>query len=345
MVMDSRHHSSIEPIPVHRVAVVRPFTRLLEDIGAPVERWFRRAGLPLHALEDVNNFIPSHHFYKFLVGAARAEGIMDLGFIVGEKYGAECADPRMTALLNKAPTLYQGLGNASEMINRTVTNCTVGILHPSNCGCAYFFHSPSCNADNPAIEQIGWFGVETLLGMVRVYMGPQWQPTEIGLMIRHTPSRYIREHFPRTRIKQSQPFSYVTLENAILSQPPLRAETAISKSSQLDYQSLPSDFASSLEQLLLSYVKESALSVELAAGLCNMSKRTLQRKLKEMGTSYREVLDHAHFRAAKVMLQNPDFTVTEISRQLGYSDVAHFARTFRRIAGVTPIMYREQFTR
>ena len=85
------------------------------------------------------------------------------------------------------------------------------------------------------------------------------------------------------------------------------------------------------------------IGIELAAALCNTSKRTLQRKLKKMGTHYNEVLGHARFRAASRMLQNAGMTVTDIGYRIGYSDVAHFARAFQRIAGVTPQVYRQQF--
>ena len=82
--------------------------------------------------------------------------------------------------------------------------------------------------------------------------------------------------------------------------------------------------------------------MNLAVELFNTSKRTLQRRLGEMGTSYSELLDHARFRAASLLLGNPAMTVTDIGHQLGYSDVAHFTRAFRRIAGVTPLAYRQQ---
>ena len=303
----------------------------------------RQAGLPWHALEDADNYVPSHGYWKFLACSARAQGIPDLGFRVGEKFGADCADPHMTELLKKAPTLYQGLGKASELVNRTVTHCRFGILQPPNCGSAYFYHSPSCGADNPAIEQIGWFGIMALIDMVRVYTGPQWQPAEIGLMTDQMPNLYIREHFPRTRMRLSQPFSCITLENTLLTLPPLPDEAAIPGSSPLDYKSLPGDFVSSLETVLLSYLQESDMSIELAAALCNMSKRTLQRKLKEMGTHYNELLSHARFRAASQMLQKPAMTATEVAFRLGYSDEANFARAFRRIAGINPGTYRQQF--
>jgi AraC-like DNA-binding protein len=85
------------------------------------------------------------------------------------------------------------------------------------------------------------------------------------------------------------------------------------------------------------------LSIELAAELCGTSKRSLQRKLKEMGTNYREVLGRTRFRAACEMLQNQNMAVADIALHLEYSDGTHFARAFRRIAGVSPRVYRQQF--
>jgi hypothetical protein len=129
----------MESIPVHRVAVLNSFVRFLVNAGTPVERGFRQAGLPWNALEQVDNYVPSHNFYKFLVCMANSEGIPDLGFRVGAQSGAESADPNMTALLTRSPTLYQGLCKASERLNRTVTNCRLGILQPTNCGYSFFF--------------------------------------------------------------------------------------------------------------------------------------------------------------------------------------------------------------
>ena len=144
-------------------------------------------------------------------------------------------------------------------------------------------------------------------------------------------------------MRQSQACSYIALENALLSLPPLPREAAMQAASSGDYLPLQKNFVSSLEQVLLSYAQERGLSIELAAGLCNTSTRTLQRKLKEMGTRYTEVLDHTRFHAASLMLDNPAMSMTDITQQLGYSDVSHFIRFFRRIAGATPHVYRQQF--
>jgi AraC-like DNA-binding protein len=249
----------------------------------------------------------------------------------------------MTELLRRAPTLYRGLGKANQRFNRTVSYSRFGLWQPPNSDKTYFYHSPSCDADNPAIEQIGWFGIMGLIGMARVYTGRQWQPAEIGLMTDQMPNHYIREHFPHARLRLSQPASYITLENTALSLPPLVNGAAAPASSLLDYKTLPESFVRSLETILLAYIQEDDLSIELVAQLYDMSKRTLQRKLKKSGTSYNELLCHARFRVASQMLQDLDLTATDVAHHLGYSNETHFARAFRRIAGVTPRVYRQQF--
>jgi AraC-like DNA-binding protein len=127
-----------------------------------------------------------------------------------------------------------------------------------------------------------------------------------------------------------------------------RVHAALAKRQQavaspLGYETQPEVFVSSLETILLSYAHEDNLSIDLAVELSSTSKRSLQRKLKEMGTSYKEVLGRARFRAASEMLQNQTMAVADIALHLGYSHGTHFARAFRRIAGVNPSVYRRQF--
>jgi AraC-like DNA-binding protein len=335
--------NSSKPIPVHRVAVLLPFTNFLADVGASVERGFRLAGLPVHALEDADNYVPSHRFWRFLVDMAQREDIPDLGFHVGQRYGANCADPHLSDLLRRSPTLYQGLLSASELINRTVFNCRLGLVSAPRGRYVRFYHHPSCAAHNPAIQQIGWFGVMTLIGMVRACVGPHWQPGEIGLMTAQAPCRDIREQFPGTRIRLMQPYSYIALEPALLGLPPLSHQTTRPASSSLPLDGFSTDFVGSFKQVILSYLQETDLSIEHAAGLCDMSKRSLQRRLSAAGTRYSKVLDQVRFDAATRMLQDPCTRVTDVALRVGYSDLTHFSRAFRRIAGVSPRTYRQAY--
>ncbi|HBG94838.1 MAG TPA: hypothetical protein DDY14_05835 [Chromatiaceae bacterium] len=88
-------------------------------------------------------------------------------------------------------------------------------------------------------------------------------------------------------------------------------------------------------------MQEKKLSIEFAAELCNMSERSLQRRLKETNTCYSALLDQVRINVADRMLKVNSIKVTDIARLLGYSDASHFGRALRRIAGVGPRAYRK----
>jgi AraC-like DNA-binding protein len=333
-------YPTMDKIPLHRVAVVRPFTQFLSSIGAPVDLGFRRARLPITALEDVDNYVSSHYFWAFLVDMARREHMEDLGFRVGERFGANCADPKLSAMIRTSPTLYRGLDRACRMINKTVTNCTVGLLSAPRDGYAYFFHSPSCSAENPAIEQIGWYGLMTLLGMVREVAGPHWQPEEIGVMTDRMPNRYILDRFPLSRIRRSQPFSYLTVADRLLATQPAGQGSAATAHSAIEYEVVPGSYATGFRALVTPYLLDSGFGIEDAAAVCETSVRSMQRRLARCGTSYSEVLNEERFNVACRMLSEPGMRIADVAFRLGYSDPTNFSRAFRRIAGIGPRSYR-----
>ena len=72
----------------------------------------------------------------------------------------------------------------------------------------------------------------------------------------------------------------------------------------------------------------------------NMSKRTLQRKLKDEGQSYFTLLNTLRANLAKEYLCNTHHPITEIAYQLGYSSPSSFARAFKHQFGIPPLEYR-----
>jgi AraC-like DNA-binding protein len=82
---------------------------------------------------------------------------------------------------------------------------------------------------------------------------------------------------------------------------------------------------------------------EVIAFKMNMSKRTLQRKLKTEGKSYLELLNSVRLALAKEYLAQHKLPITEISYQLGYSSSSTFSRAFKQQTSLSPLAFREQF--
>lgn len=72
-----------------------------------------------------------------------------------------------------------------------------------------------------------------------------------------------------------------------------------------------------------------------------LSSRTLQRRLKEDGTSLSTIIRAVRMREACQLLTGSDLKLTEIGYWCGFSDSPHFSREFRRALGVPPVLYRQ----
>lgn len=59
------------------------------------------------------------------------------------------------------------------------------------------------------------------------------------------------------------------------------------------------------------------------------------------GISPKEYLDRLKFKESKRLIRNPNISIEFISEQVGYSNVSHFSRQFKKWAGVSPKIYRQ----
>lgn len=89
------------------------------------------------------------------------------------------------------------------------------------------------------------------------------------------------------------------------------------------------------------------LSVDLprVAKHLGLSARTLQRKLKDLGTSFQAELDRARLEIAERMLAEGDEKLSAIGVQVGFASYPHFSQWFHRQTGVTAEARRQSAKR
>jgi len=81
--------------------------------------------------------------------------------------------------------------------------------------------------------------------------------------------------------------------------------------------------------------------VEYVAGLYGVSEQTLRRRLKEEGTSFRNVIEGIRRDLALRQLLKTRKTVSAIAESLGYSETRAFTRAFNQWTGMSPRDYRK----
>ena len=85
------------------------------------------------------------------------------------------------------------------------------------------------------------------------------------------------------------------------------------------------------------------LSLQEVEDYCYISQWHLSKQLnKYAGKSFYDVLNSVRIKAAKQLLADPKLRIGDICKMVGYSDTAHFARTFKKLEGVSANEYRNK---
>ena len=85
----------------------------------------------------------------------------------------------------------------------------------------------------------------------------------------------------------------------------------------------------------------SKLTLQMVADSCYVSQWHLSKLLNGYaGKSFYDLLNAVRIQKAKELLADPRLKIGEISEMVGYADTAHFARTFKKLEGMSANEYR-----
>jgi AraC-like DNA-binding protein len=108
----------------------------------------------------------------------------------------------------------------------------------------------------------------------------------------------------------------------------------------LEHLPVSRDILTRVRQAIDSELRGGHPSLESVAKDLAVSPRTLQRRLREEGVVFNDVLDEMRFRAAKGYLAQGDVAGAEVAYLLGFAEQSSFNRAFKRWSGQTPTEFR-----
>lgn len=102
------------------------------------------------------------------------------------------------------------------------------------------------------------------------------------------------------------------------------------------------DLSACVYQTILDLLaNEGGVKIEAAAECLAVSPRTLQRRLAEQGTTFKEILERARGDLARRYLSERSMGLALLAEKLGYSEFSAFSRAFRRWYGTSPADWRQ----
>ncbi|MCL1065276.1 helix-turn-helix transcriptional regulator [Shewanella olleyana] len=321
-------------IPLLRAEYIAPFVARLKDFENNIYPIIEQAGLPESLLTDKYDYVSEQavlNLLKLMAHKLGKERFSEWLFQVARSIFV----PQHLAKISLKGTVRQALIDFTQVVN--LESKQTHIQLKAGLGKVWFARF-RLKEDPIEIDLSEQFALTMMVELVRSVTQTNWQPIDIGLQ-----SSREAEYLNVLKLDRSQVYYSRRVTALSISEEVLDCKVKLKEGWEPTIKPAiesPKSFVESLQFALLPYMSLGRLSITTAADLLGLSVRTLQRRLSEEGMSYRQMVDDIYFQQAKTMLTDNQIAVTEVSATLGYADIAHFSRAFKRMSGMSPRAFR-----
>jgi len=333
----------MKPISLSRRRQLLDYVEPLEPLGFSASRILQPHSLSRWLYGAPDDWIPMRAAVSAMSSAARATGDDLYGFWVAEQDEIGNLHTIGRAVAN-AVTLYDALTTVCRLIKFHSPALQLWLTIEGDKVWFCRREPPGGEIDSRHMEQ---YLLVKMTQVVRLGLGSGWRPRGIKLHVpdaKHVASSALCGD---ATIHCGQPYTAIGFSRNELC---LSVQRAGPKPGPAWYQALrhhppPEGFIDSLRHVVDSHLSEGALRIEDVADFAGVSVSTLKRWLAKDQLTYTKLVAQTRHKAAQRRLSDPTMPIRDIAYDLGYSDVPHFHRAFRRWAGVTPGEYRQHLLR
>jgi AraC-like DNA-binding protein len=329
---------------VIRASSLSGFRKLVEGLGGDPGEIARDVGFDLEAVLQPDRFISARSLYDLMNRAAQRLQRIDFGLLWGQR-----ADP------SGLGPLFIAIANAAT--GREAIRLTTRFLH-THAPVALVFLKPlpgrgldlvgvrNFVVDPPCLAQMFERRIAGLHNLLRLICGPDYRPAEIWLPHEPlSPAETYEKVFgivPRFSMETAG----IALDRNLLDAARPGASAPLRQMAETYLRSLGPPANDSLGAETYSMVRVLVSSSDVTSGetarALGMHERTLQRRLREEGTSFERIKDDVRRAMADTLLGDLQTPVTEIAEVLHYASPAAFTRSCRRWFGDSPRSLRRK---
>lgn len=324
-----------ENIPLAKAAYKKQFTEAMIKMGVKPGPYYRKVGLPAKDPEDLESLIPLRPMYRMANIVALQEGIPNFGSRVAQLkpwHKIETLGPLIAASETLEALLLSFCKVASGQ--RSLADFQV---NREDDGFWFGYHGPNIIGSDVQMELYRLTG---MIQLVQLATGTSWRPVRVELRMPKIDMRPSCNLIARSNLAFSCDDSRFSVPDFVLRLPVNMNPPNTPKGSGIRYD-INADFKNSLHQIILIYLHRPC-KIESISKVTEIEVRTLQRRLKEHGTSFAGLYREARFEMAKNKLEKTSSTIAIIAAELGYKEATNFVRAFKKWSGMTPGQYRKQ---
>ncbi|MUL01269.1 helix-turn-helix domain-containing protein [Aliivibrio fischeri] len=325
--------SNTAPLPMIRTG----YTKILIDVfakhGINIQKLLRDSGLPPDLFNTDKDYLPTEPVKRLIYLLSSQVGINNFSELLRLAFRQRII-PQILKQFSEAVTVKEALEKASDVFKSDSPGSSISFEEEYN---KHWFCRSTPYENSVYFLWSEVFAILYIIELIQALTKTNWFPQQIR--IQHNDADALLSSLnSKTQLFIGQHTTAVLIDDDIL-----HKEIHISHSDTEQKQPLVewhSSFSDSVFTALLPYVREHSLTVNQAAKLLNMTSRTFQRRLKKERTSFRQIKESLML-SVSCELMEEGHSLTHISNQLGYNNISHFSRAFKRISGLTPKLYKK----
>ena len=331
----------IHEIPVS--AAVK-FAEAARALGVAPETLCRASGLDPSALEEADSLIPISNLLGLAECGARLTGDDAFGLHVGERTDAKTYGLLGYVTINRR-TFGEALGSLIRY-QRIRTKAVEFSLEVDGPEARLAYHYRAADVAPRGRRQESEEMLSTMMRVGRELTGVDWAPREVHFEHAEPADTSEHERIFRAAVRFGLPLTQLVFDASVLGLPVVGADPALGSLLERQAEELLAGprrdgvFAGRVRQAIKEGLPGGEARVDAACRRLGVSPRTLQRKLREEGTSFQGLLEETQRALAEFYLREPEVAICEVSYLTGFSQPSAFHRAFRRWTGLTPKEFR-----
>ena len=325
-----------------RAAVLTNYLEVTQYLGFNPRDVMAGVGLSKAQLQAPESRIPIDSAVRLLEESAAASGCQTFGLSMAES--RQLSDFGVVSLLlSHQRTLRDALQVVLHY--RHLMNNSLAIF-VEEAGKMVIIREEVVTESPMPSKQATELAIGVMFRLCAALLGSHWHPYSVNFMHQAPENLQLHRRLFGCNLEFGSEFNGIVCPNTSLDLPNPHADPAMARYAQSYLDSLQNHEGASLlfevRKAIYMLLPMGRATIEQIAQTQGMNVRTLQRRLKDDGCSFNDLINDVRRDLVLRYLENPNYPLSRIADMLGYSMASSFSRWFINQFGMPPATWRAQ---
>ncbi len=330
-------------LKVSRAAVIQGWDKLVIDLGADPAIVYQQTAWDLADMSDPDSTIPTRTAANVLARAAETTGCPHFGLLLAKRRDFNTYLGLLGQILYASATIGDALKEGFKWFDLHAQG-THWELHTQGNVSIVSRHIDGFLEHGSV--QTTQLGIGLFWRLIRLLSNGCWHPTLVSFTFAHPKNVLVYKRFFSAPVLFGADQNTIVCHSNDLRIPLPRHDdyllNVLKRYAETLQMSRRRNLKDEVKDLVRKNLQNGKTDIEQVALFFPFEQRTLQRKLNQLGTNYRQILQEVRMEIAQDRLLNSNASIARVADSLEYGDQGSFTKAFKTQIGLTPSAWRRQ---